>query len=264
MSIAIRGVEIFAAGLHRNEEYTIQDLDDMIAAFRKQDFRPALKIGHTRDYPGAPAYGWVTNLRRVGRKLIADFESMHSSVVKAIRDRCYDRVSCEIYHGIQRGTKFFRRALKGVALLGAEVPGIPDLVPLHKIDFVDRGPDAHAFVQPFHVDYEPEDSPGAAVHRAVRRYQSAHPGMSYADAMKAAFDPNLSGHRAYAAGPSGREVERAPQDRDRGEAGRNVHLWVTREMRVERGLGYSAALKRVLTDDPDLAADYGGIRVSDD
>ena len=136
---AVRGIEIFASGLHNGDTYTEQDIDDIIAAHKELDFRPAIKIGHSKDAPGAPAYGWVTALRKVGGKLVADFESMHDSVITALKDKRYDRVSSEIYFNLKRGGKSFRRALKAVALLGADVPAVAGLVPLHKMEFVADG-----------------------------------------------------------------------------------------------------------------------------
>ena len=134
-SNAIRSVEIFAPGTHNGEEYTEQDVDDMVAAAAKLDFRPAIKIGHTKDAPGAPAYGYVENIRKAGGKLVADLTDMHDSVVDAIRSKAYDRLSSEIYMNLKRGGQTFRRALKAVALLGAEVPAVANLVPLHKMEF---------------------------------------------------------------------------------------------------------------------------------
>lgn len=136
-SNSIRGVEIFATGTHNGDEYTEKDLDDMVEAFKALDYRPALKVGHTKDKPGAPAYGWVANLRRIGAKLVADFEAMHDNVFEAIRSKAYDRVSSEVYFNFKRGEKTFRRALKAVALLGAEVPAVANLTPLHKMEFAE-------------------------------------------------------------------------------------------------------------------------------
>lgn len=141
-SNAIKGVEVFKTGTHNGDEYTGKDLDDMVGAFKELDYSPAIKVGHTKDAPGCPAYGWVKNLRRVGDKLYADFEDMHDSVVDAVRNRLYDRVSAEIYFNLKRGEKTFRRALKAVALLGAEVPAVANLTPLHKMEFVEGGFDA--------------------------------------------------------------------------------------------------------------------------
>lgn len=136
---AIRGIEIFKTGTHNGDKYTEQDLDAMVTAFRSLDYVPAIKVGHTKDEPGAPAYGWVKNLRRDGDKLFADFEDMHDSVVDALRTRAYDRVSSEIYFNLKRNDKTYPRALKAVALLGAEVPAVANLTPLHKMQFAADG-----------------------------------------------------------------------------------------------------------------------------
>ncbi len=138
-SNAIKGVEIFKTGTHNGDVYTEKDLDDMVTAFGVLDFRPAIKIGHTKDSPGSPAYGWVQNVSRDGDKLRADFTDMHDSVVEAIRNKAYDRCSSEIYFNLKRGGKDYRRALKAVALLGAEVPAVAGLTPLHKMEFAEAG-----------------------------------------------------------------------------------------------------------------------------
>lgn len=154
-SNSIKGIEIFATGTHNGDPYTVEDLDQMVAAAKELDYRPSLKIGHTKDTPGAPSFGWVKNLRRVGEKLYADFEDMHDSVVDAIRKRAYDTCSSEIYFNLKRGGKTFARALKAVALLGAEVPAVANLVPLHKMEFAESGFDGiHAFEQKLDVPTE--------------------------------------------------------------------------------------------------------------
>lgn len=139
-SNSIKGVEIFAPGTHNGDAYTERDIDDMVDAAAKLDFRPAIKVGHTKnDNPGAPAYGYVENLRKQGGKLVADLTDMHDSVVDAIRSKAYDRLSSEIYFNLKRGGNQYRRALKAVALLGSEVPAVASLVPLHKMEFAAEG-----------------------------------------------------------------------------------------------------------------------------
>lgn len=131
-SFDLRNVEIFATGEHNGDTYTEADLDEMVRAYNDVGFVPPLKSGHTKDTPGAPALGWVENLRRVGSKLVADFAALPKAVYEAIRNRRYDSVSAEIYFDFERGKKVFRRVLKAVALLGADIPAVPDLLPLHE------------------------------------------------------------------------------------------------------------------------------------
>jgi hypothetical protein len=125
----LSGVELFATGEHNGDKYTEKDLDDMVEAFNALDFQPALKAGHT-DAPGTPALGYVSALRRVGEKLVADITDVPSEIYKQIRDKKFNRLSAEIYWNLERAGKTYRRALKAVALLGAGVPGVAGLKPL--------------------------------------------------------------------------------------------------------------------------------------
>lgn len=124
----IKDVEIFATGKWNGDEYNISDLDEMVDAFNKVGFNPPLKPGHT-DEPGTPALGWVANLKRVGDKLVGDLIDIPKKVYDVIKDRLFDTVSAEIYWDLERNNRTFKRALKAVALLGAEIPAV-DLKPL--------------------------------------------------------------------------------------------------------------------------------------
>ena len=126
----LKGVEIFAAGEHNGDKFTTADLDEMAAAHAKLDYVPPLKQGHSKDNPGQPALGYVTNVRRVGDKLVADFTDMPDPVYDAIKRKSYNRVSSEVYFNLKRNGDVFKRALKAVALLGAEIPAVAGLAPL--------------------------------------------------------------------------------------------------------------------------------------
>lgn len=128
----IEGVEIFAAGNWNGDEYSESDLDDMVLAAPEVGYVPPLKDGHHPDIPGTRALGWVKNLRRIGKKLVADFMDLPKVVYEAIKKRSYDTVSSEIFWDLSRNGKTFRRALKAVALQGAEIPAV-NLRPLREI-----------------------------------------------------------------------------------------------------------------------------------
>lgn len=130
---SLSGVEIFAAGKHNGDDYSTQDLDDIIQAYTQLDYVPVIKAGHGEDKPGMPALGYVRNLRRAGEKLVADFTDMPQVVYDAIRAKRYNTVSSEVWWNLQRGANSFRRALKAVALLGAEIPAVAGLKPLHEM-----------------------------------------------------------------------------------------------------------------------------------
>ena len=145
----LTGVTIFRAGKWNGDTYTERDLDEIVGAFNQVGFRPPLKLGHG-DELDAPAYGWVDAVRRVGATLVADLVDLPKRVFEAIRDRRYDSLSAEIFWNVTRNGQKFKRALKAVALLGAQTPAV-DLPPLRE-HFADdftglaqRGEAVHAY-----------------------------------------------------------------------------------------------------------------------
>lgn len=130
----IEGVEIFRVGVWNGDKFTKADLDAMVDAFGKAGFQVPIKLGH-EERSGDRAFGWIKTLKRVGDKLIADFMDVPESVFKVIRDRGFDAVSAEIFFNLKRAGQTFRRALKAVALLGAEIPAVAGLKPLREVAF---------------------------------------------------------------------------------------------------------------------------------
>ena len=186
---------------------------------------------------------------------------MHDSVVDAIRKKSYTNISAEIYFNLKRGGNLYRRALKAVALLGAEVPAVAGLVPLHKMEFVTDGfEDLLAYTHPLAF----ADDPGSEVNRRVREYRVKHPEVkTYEAAMSAvlAADPELSEN--YAAGPWGQPVEYIPSQAEatvnpRAEAGMAIDALVRAILNANPGLNYDDMLRRVLQENPNLAQRYIG------
>ena len=129
---SIKDVEVFKVGMWNGDHYSKDDLDEIVNAFDKVGFQVPIKLGHD-DKSGAPAYGWVEHIRRVGDKLVADFKDLPKQLWQLIKDRRFDAVSAEIFWDLNRNNKLFRRVLKAVALLGAETPGVSDLAPLRTV-----------------------------------------------------------------------------------------------------------------------------------
>jgi len=258
MSTVIRDVEIFRTGVHAGDSYTEADLDGMVRAAQELDYRPALKIGHTKDEPGAPSYGWIENVKRVGQKLVADFTSMHSSVIEAIRKRAYDRVSSEVFFNLKRGGKTFPRALKAVALLGAEVPAVPNLVPLHQMEFegVTFERLGTASEQPLTSGYDVS----MLVHNRVVQYRKQHPEIkTYEVALKAVLTGDAELRRTYVQGVEPVATAWAGPDLEqRQEAGWRIHEKMLVEIEAHPTWSQMQALQAVLTKNPDLAEAYRG------
>lgn len=253
-------------------ELTTAEIDDIVAAARRQDFQVALKAD-APDSTGAPALGWLRNLRRRENVLLADIEPTHDSVADALRNGRFRRFASEVYHNLRRAGQVFKRALKSVVLVGAQLPALPQLVPTGTQEFA-----ASEFEALRTYTFGPADEETSAdrVHHAVQRYRAAHPAAkTYSAALEAVLDADAALRREYADldwDPTNRRrwpiidpsvVERVPSQAesaiDRGEAGYEIHKRVMQAMRAERGLDYWTAFERVLADNPALAAQYRGI-----
>lgn len=127
----LHGVEIFRAGTWNNDKYTVDDLDEMVVNFDKVGYQVPVKLGHAED-GGEPAYGWVSRVFRIGDKIVADLRDLPGKIYDAIRNRRFDHVSAEMFWDLKRNGETFRRALKAVALLGAETPAVAGLTPLRE------------------------------------------------------------------------------------------------------------------------------------
>lgn len=142
----LRNVELFASGQYRGKDYSVADIDEIARVTRalgpqgKRLLDPTAVLGHeeTQRYlelTDLPAAGWVTNLRvkkyhepatgQVEAILVGDIEGVPPGIARMIRSGQYRKVSAEIYSdftddfGNSHG-----KALRRVALLGAEVPQV--------------------------------------------------------------------------------------------------------------------------------------------
>lgn len=131
---SIQGVEIFSCGKWNGDDYTKEDLNEMVKAFdeNKAGARPYLKLGHDSKQKliqedGLPAAGWVDKIYVNGNKLLADFVDIPGKIYALIESRAYRKVSSEIFWNITIGDKKYKRMLAAVALLGADTPGVMNL-----------------------------------------------------------------------------------------------------------------------------------------
>jgi len=101
---SINGVEVFASGKWNGDHYTNEDLDEMVKAFNDtgHKIKPFLKLGHNDEQKllatdGLPSAGWVSNLRRIGDKLVADFVDIPKKIFELISNKAFRKVSSEIF-----------------------------------------------------------------------------------------------------------------------------------------------------------------------
>lgn len=127
-------VEIFEAGNWNGDSYTESDIDDIVASFESigDRIKPYVKLGHDEKQAllqrqGYPAAGWITGLKRVGKKLMASISNVPEKIYTLIVNKAYGRISSEIYWNLKESGQTHRRVLKAVALLGADTPAVTTL-----------------------------------------------------------------------------------------------------------------------------------------
>lgn len=91
-------------------------LDGIVAAHGTQDPAPVV-VGHPAQ--DAPAYGWVSGLRRKGDRLQAKFRDIAPEFRTAVEAGRYAGRSIAVFGG----------ALRHVGFLGGRAPAVPGLAP---------------------------------------------------------------------------------------------------------------------------------------
>jgi hypothetical protein len=128
-----KAVEILSVGNWNGTEITLEDLDAMITAWEENpNYQLPLKLGHDKNQKilqndGYPAAGWIERIYRNGHKLMADFKDIPAKIYQLIENKAYRQVSSEVFFNVNVGGKKYRKMLAGVALLGADVPGVMNL-----------------------------------------------------------------------------------------------------------------------------------------
>jgi len=138
-TIDVDGVEILAVGKWhghpKTKEYTGKDLDNLVKSFEalisaeKLNYEPPVKLGHDDDQKllqqdGYPAAGWITSLKHVGDKLVANFKGVPKKIGDIIKAGGYKKVSSEIYYDYEIGGDKYPVVLKAVSLLGGDIPAV--------------------------------------------------------------------------------------------------------------------------------------------
>lgn len=142
----LRNVEIFKVGIwhgSRTVEATPEMLDQIVSNFdnlnsKISGYGVPIRLGHNNNI-GEPAFGWMSELARVGDTLVADFGDVPLAIIDAIGKRSYNSVSVELYPSVTFEGTTFENVLGGVALLGADWPAVKGLKPLSASMFAEAG-----------------------------------------------------------------------------------------------------------------------------
>ena len=175
----LRGVELFSAGTWNGDAYSESDLDAMVSAFHSLGVRPPVKLGHDEaqrwfgQKDGAPALGWVANLRRFGSKLVGDLVDVPDALHEMISNKRYRTKSAEVYWNYKDGEgRLWPRVLRAVALLGADLPAVSNLQDLQMALMADGTRDIRAYGSDGDVrTYSDEDGGKSMDKEQVKKYE---------------------------------------------------------------------------------------------
>lgn len=122
-------IEVMSTGVWNGHTFTPADLSEMANNFKKLTdiVKPPIKLGHTKDETGAPAFGWIKDLKVIGNKLVAYAVDIPDMLMKAIKKKAYRRVSSEVFLDFKYNGKNYGKVFSALALLGAETPAVKDL-----------------------------------------------------------------------------------------------------------------------------------------
>ena len=121
-------------------EVTDKILDTVVATMEtlKDQLKPPVKIGHETNQrwlkdSGYPSAGWMTNVRKIGSKLVADLKAVPSKIAALIRAGAYRQRSVELRSYMDKEGNKHPLALHGLALLGGKLPAIGTLADVEKL-----------------------------------------------------------------------------------------------------------------------------------
>lgn len=141
-------LEVFAAGQHKGQSFTPQDLDRIVANFNRFSgengrrigvkINPPVVIGHDDEQQvlsdsGLLAAGVVSRLWREGPKLIATLSDVPPKVAFALRTGALRTCSVEIDPDFADQGRAYGLTLRRLALLGGDLPQVKSLDDLPRL-----------------------------------------------------------------------------------------------------------------------------------
>lgn len=134
-TVEMKNVEILETGIWNGSHVKKTDIDEMINHFEKGILEPYLNLDHDDKFTNnvqralsVVSLGFVSHLRREGKKLIANFKQVPRKVAELIKSGMLKQRSVEFFpKGFELNGKKFNNVLKAVSFFGADVPAVNSL-----------------------------------------------------------------------------------------------------------------------------------------
>lgn len=168
-------VRVFEAGTWtgmsgKPTTYTEDDIKQIAKSFNELEKKNAIeapvKLGHDDKQPllktdGLPAAGWLSNVRAVGKYLVADLKKVPKKIAGLIKAGGYRRVSAEIRKNWKDAFgKVHPLMIDGLALLGEKHPAVGNLGDIIDSRYSEDGGEYENVIFQFAVDNDDLGSGG--------------------------------------------------------------------------------------------------------
>lgn len=131
----MKNVEILEAGIWNGLKVTEAAMDEMVKNFQDGILEPFINLDHDDKFTdnvkkalSVVSLGFVSHLRREGKKLIANFKQVPQKVADLIKSGMLKKRSVEFFpEGFTLNGSVYKNVLKAVSFFGADVPAVNSL-----------------------------------------------------------------------------------------------------------------------------------------
>lgn len=260
--IRIQPVELFRVGEWNGDDYSEEDLQEMVSAFSKVGYRVPITLGHVKG-TGQPAHGWVESIW-VHNDTLMGCLLVVPELHQAIQQRKFGHVSVEIYWDLKRDNQSFPRALKAVAILGAETPAVSDLRPL--FDSLSQATCGRVATYVIQNGDKPMERTDVQLDRRIRDLMNSDPNLNYEQAAQRLFANDAQARQLYKQqvdadiGIEQRQQQRPASldfDAPRSDAAaKKLHSAAMELIRDGKAKNYADAAAMAINADPVASRDY--------
>jgi hypothetical protein len=134
----IEDLEILAVGASRDgRALTADDLDAVASASTQVGFSPPLRLAAGENVglapEAAPAFGWLSDIRREGQRLLATASGVPRKLARLITQGAYRKIGTDLYFHYKSSRGQWPLVLKGVTLHGDGLPRVNSLADLESL-----------------------------------------------------------------------------------------------------------------------------------
>ena len=115
--------EIWRAGNYPQEKFKEEDVQEIVDNYDPKTEEAPIVLGHPKK--NDPAFGWVEELAKSGKSLLAKFRQVVPEFAQAVNEGRYKKISIRLAKTPEKGW-----TLKHVGFLGAAAPQVKGLAPI--------------------------------------------------------------------------------------------------------------------------------------